>query len=156
ILALAALAALHFWWRRRFHQAEQDARKEFEKLQRFQQQSALQIQTQQEALFDSMAEGVLLLDPAGRIQLANRAFADLFGGNGDLRLRTIMETLRLHELAELVDSLGTQKQVLERELKLLKPNERWLQVNGSAIFNGQGQRHGTVLVFHDLTRLKQL
>ena len=156
VLALAALAALHLWWRQKLHRAEEDARKEFQKIQRSHQQSALQSQTQQEALFDSMVEGVLLLDPNEKIQLANRAFVRLFGVNGDIRSRTIMETLRLHELAELVDSLGTQKQVLEQELKLLKPNERWLQVNGSPIFNGQGQRYGTVLVFHDLTRLKQL
>jgi two-component system phosphate regulon sensor histidine kinase PhoR len=41
-------------------------------------------------------------------------------------------------------------------LKLSPPNERWLQVNGAAIFNGLGKRYGTILVCHDLTRLKQL
>jgi two-component system phosphate regulon sensor histidine kinase PhoR len=67
-----------------------------------------------------------------------------------------MEALRLHELAELVNSLDSQKQVLGFELKLSGLGERWLQINAAAIFNGDGQRHGTVLVFHDLTRLKQL
>jgi two-component system phosphate regulon sensor histidine kinase PhoR len=62
----------------------------------------------------------------------------------------------MHELVELVDVLGTQKQVLGREVRLARPNELWLQVNGSAVFDGAGQRHGTVLVFHDLTRVKQL
>jgi two-component system phosphate regulon sensor histidine kinase PhoR len=46
--------------------------------------------------------------------------------------------------------------VLEHELRLSSPSERWLEVNGAAIFNGGGKRYGTVLVFHDLTRLKQL
>jgi two-component system phosphate regulon sensor histidine kinase PhoR len=59
-------------------------------------------------------------------------------------------------LTELVDVLGSQKQVLGRELKLSRPNELFLQVNGSAIFDSAGNRHGTILVFHDLTRLKQL
>src|SRR5947209_18619822 len=67
-----------------------------------------------------------------------------------------MEALRLHELTELVDVLGSQKQVLGRELKLSRPNELFLQVNGSAIFDSDGHRYGTILVFHDLTRLKQL
>jgi two-component system phosphate regulon sensor histidine kinase PhoR len=31
-----------------------------------------------------------------------------------------------------------------------------LQVNAAAIFNSAGEREGTILVFHDLTRLKQL
>jgi two-component system phosphate regulon sensor histidine kinase PhoR len=67
-----------------------------------------------------------------------------------------MEALRLHELTELVDSLGQQRHVIEHELRLSRPKERWLQVNGAALFNGDGRRQGTVLVFHDLTRLKQL
>jgi two-component system phosphate regulon sensor histidine kinase PhoR len=67
-----------------------------------------------------------------------------------------MEALRLHELAELVNSLDSQKQVLGYELKLSGLSERWLQINAAAIFNGHGEHHGTVLVFHDLTRLKQL
>jgi len=46
--------------------------------------------------------------------------------------------------------------VLGYELKLPGLTERWLQINAAAIFNGPGERQGTVLVFHDLTRLKQL
>jgi two-component system phosphate regulon sensor histidine kinase PhoR len=156
ILALGASVVLHCWWRASFRRFQQQAGRDYQKLQSDYEQSLLQSQSQQEALFNSMADGMLLLDPSGRIQLANQAFTRLFGVTADIRSRTIMETLRLHELAELVDSLGPQKRVLGQELKLLRPNERWLQVNGSAIFNGQGKRHGTILVFHDLTRLKQL
>ena len=100
-------------------------------------QHALEFQTQQEVLFNSMVEGLLLLDERGRIQLANRAFANLFGVTADIRGRTLMEALRLHELAELVNSLDTQKQVLGFELKLPGLSERWLQINAAAIFNGQ-------------------
>jgi two-component system phosphate regulon sensor histidine kinase PhoR len=156
ILAVAATLVLHLWWRARFRQAQAEAEGELQKFKEAQSQASLQVQTQQEALFDSMAEGLLLLDEGGRVQLANRAFIKLFGVVADIRSRTIMEALRLHELTELVDVLGTQKQVVGREIKLSRPNELWLQVNGSAIFDGAGHRHGTILVFHDLTRLKQL
>ena len=75
-LSLAALACLHLWWRSRFARAPQRAsRTEIQALQDEQQRAALQLQTQQEVLFDSMVEGLLLLDERGRIQLANRAFA---------------------------------------------------------------------------------
>jgi two-component system, OmpR family, phosphate regulon sensor histidine kinase PhoR len=121
-----------------------------------QQRAALALQTQQEVIFDSMVEGLLLLDERGRIQLANRAFLNLFCLTTDLRGRTIIEAVRLHELAALVTSLDTHKQVLGHELKLPGLTERWLQINAAAIYNGHGERHGTVLVFHDLTRLKQL
>ena len=113
-------------------------------------------QDHQQVIFESMIEGLLLLDEHGRIQLANRAFADLFGITSDIRGWTVIEVLRLHELAALVNSLETQKQVSGFEIKVPGPTERWLQINAAAIYNGGGKRHGTVLVFHDLTRLKQL
>ncbi len=121
-----------------------------------QQRAAIALQIQQEVVFDSMVEGLLLLDERGRVQLANRAFTGLFGLTADIRGRTIMEALRLHQLAELARSLDTQKQVLGFEMKVPGPAERWLQINAAAIFDDQGRRQGTVLVFHDLTRLKQL
>jgi two-component system phosphate regulon sensor histidine kinase PhoR len=34
--------------------------------------------------------------------------------------------------------------------------DRWLEVNAAAVFDEQQQRQGTVVVFHDLTRLKKL
>ncbi len=155
-LCLAAPVAVHLWWRSRLMRAQEAARNEIEDLKEEQGRTALQVQTQQEVLFDSMLEGLLLLDERGRIQLANRALAELFGVTVDIRGRTIMEALRLHELAALVSSLDTQKQVLGYELKLPGLKERWLQINAAIILNGDGRRHGTVLVFHDLTRLKQL
>ena len=121
-----------------------------------QQRAALTLQAGQQVIFDSMVEGLLVLDERGRIQLANRAFANLFGLTSDPRGRTIMEALRLHELAALVSSLDTQRQVADFEMKLPGPTERWLQINASAIFDDQARRQGAVLVFHDLTRLKQL
>src|SRR5207245_9356807 len=72
-----------------------------------------------------------------------------------IRGKTILEALRLHELAELVDLLAIGGQVLGHQMKLPGLGERWLQINGAAIFNGGG-RQGTLLVFHDLTRLKKL
>jgi two-component system phosphate regulon sensor histidine kinase PhoR len=155
-LALAALVLLHLWWRRRFVEAQEIAQREIDALKETQLNSFNQFQSQQNALFDSMAEGLLVLDETGRIQLANRAFAGLFGVTNDVHHKTIIEALRLHELSGLVDQLDAQKRTVEHELRLLSPEERWLEVNGAGIFNGNGQRHGTILVFHDLTRLKQL
>ncbi len=155
ILALTAAAALHFWWRKKFRRAQAAVRSELEQHKSIQEKTALQLRNQQETLFNSMVEGLLLLDQSGRIQLANRAFITLFALPTDVRGKTILEALRLHELAELVDLLAIGGQVLGHQMKLPGPGERWLQINGAAIFNG-GDRHGTLLVFHDLTRLKRL
>jgi two-component system phosphate regulon sensor histidine kinase PhoR len=155
-LCLAALAALHFWWRRRYQHGRHAAHDEISALKNEHLRAALQIQTQQEVLFNSMVEGLLLLDEHGRIRLANRAFGSLFGVTAEIRGRSVLEALRLHELADLVKSLDSRPQVLEYEFRLSGPSERWLQINAAALSNERGERQGTVLVFHDLTRLKQL
>ncbi len=156
VLAAWAALLLQFEWSRRFRQAQEAARLEIARITEAKERTELQTRVHQEALFDSMAEGLLLLDENDRIQLANRAFSRLFDVTVDVRSRTIMEALRLHELAELVDFLGKQKQVVGYELKLSRPHERWLQVNGATLLDGAGHRYGTILVFHELTRLKQL
>ncbi len=58
-----------------------------------------QFQSQQEALFDSMIEGMLLLDHHGRVQLVNESLRNLLGTTVPLRGKTVMEAFRWHELA---------------------------------------------------------
>jgi two-component system phosphate regulon sensor histidine kinase PhoR len=156
ILPLAALAALHFWWRSKFKALQGQRAVEIENSQREQRQTASDAQAQQQVLFNSMLEGLLLLDRNRKIYLANRAFKNLFGIRTELRGQTILEALRLHELAALVARVEAEKQVLEYELKLPDLNERWLQINAAIICDSAGAHEGTILVFRDLTRLKQL
>ena len=156
ILTLAALAGLHFWWRSRFVALQGQRAAEIETSQRHQQQTSVDAKAQQQVLFNSMLEGLLLLDRSQKIYLANRSFKNLFSQKVELRGKTILEALRLHELDELVKRVQAEGQVFDYEIKLPDLNERWLQVNASVINNSAGEREGTILVFHDLTRLKQL
>ncbi len=156
ILALAALVGLHFWWRAKFNAQAERRAAEIEAAQRKQQQTSLDAKAQQQVLFNSMLEGLLLLDRSRKIYLVNRAFKNLFGLKTELRGKTIVEALRLHELDELVQRVEAEQQVLDYEIKLPDLNERWLQVNAAVITNAAGERDGTILVFRDLTRLKQL
>ena len=156
IIAIAALVGLHFWWRAKFNAQKNQRVAELETFQRRQQQVSLDAKAQQQVLFNSMLEGLLLLDRNRKIYLANRAFKNLFGLKIELRGKTIMEALRVHELDELVKRVEAEGQVFEHELKLPEFSERWLQVNAAVISNSAGEREGTILVFHDLTRLKQL
>jgi two-component system phosphate regulon sensor histidine kinase PhoR len=157
ILALvAAAAAIHFRWRHKFLRRQRQVQAEMEELQRRHQQTTIDAKAQQQVLFNSMLEGLLLLDRNRRIYLANRAFKNLFGLKTELRGKTIMEALRVHELATLVERVESDGQVFDYELKLPELSERWLQVNAAAISNSAGEREGIILVFHDLTRLKQL
>ena len=156
VLALAALAGLHFWWRAKFRALQEQRAAEIESAQRRQQQTSVDAKAQQQVLFNSMIEGLLLLDRSQRIYLANRAFKNLFGLKIELRGKTILEALRLHELEELVQRVQAEGQVFDYEVKLPDLSERWLRVNASVISNSAGEPEGMILVFHELTRLKQL
>ncbi|MGH7993425.1 MAG: sensor histidine kinase [Limisphaerales bacterium] len=156
ILAVAVAVGIHFWWRQKFRHQQRQLQADMENFQQREQQTAVDAKAQQQVLFNSMLEGLLLLDRNRRIYLANRAFKNLFGLKTELRGKTIMEALRVHELAALVERVERDGQVFDYELKLPELSERWLQVNAAAISNSAGEREGTILVFHDLTRLKQL
>ena len=156
ILSAAALVASHFWWRRKFAALEGRRAAEIESSQRRQQQTSVDAKAQQQVLFNSMIEGLLLLDRTHKIYLANRAFKNLFGLKIELRGKTILEALRLHELDDLVQRVQAEGQVFDYEVKLPELTERWLRVNAAVISNSAGEREGMIMVFHDLTRLKQL
>jgi two-component system phosphate regulon sensor histidine kinase PhoR len=156
ILAVVAATGIYLFWQKKFARLQRQVQGEIETYQRHQQQTTIDAKAQQQVLFNSMLEGLLLLDRSRKIYLANRSFKNLFGVKTELRGKTVMEVLRLHELAELVERVEAEKQVFDYELKVPELNERWLQVNAAVISNSAGEREGTILVFHDLTRLKQL
>jgi len=156
LVALVGIAIAYFKLREELQQEQARAFREIGEMKVRQQAQALKIQTQQEALFNSMIEGLLLLDEDKHVQLANRAFIELFDVAADLHGKTVLEVVRQHELAEIVEKVAAQKQVLGYEIKLGGLSERVLQINAAGVFDNDGKKQGTILVFHDLTRLKQL
>jgi two-component system, OmpR family, phosphate regulon sensor histidine kinase PhoR len=160
ILALVAAAVFFAAWQKARQSAEserQRQQREFESLRQQHEHARAHELAQQQALFNSMREGVLVLDAGGRVRLVNQALERLFGVTGDLRGRTVMEALRLHQVQELVNRTLVSGQVEEFELELpgLDGN-RSLQVNSAVVLGADGRQQGLILVCHDLTRLKQL
>ncbi len=111
---------------------------------------------QTQALFNSMAEGVLILDNSGRIQLANPSLQRLFSLPGDVRGQTPLAAFGSEELAGLVQRLDRERAIHGFELAWRGADVRWLGVNAAAVFDDQGKRRGSILVFQELTRLKEL
>jgi len=159
LLVCVVLIFVHLWWKRRYEGTCVELREQKQQnaaLQDQQQHASAQAQAEQQASFNSMVEGVLLLDSQERVRLVNQALEQLFGLSGDMRGRTMMEALRLHELQELVNRVRAEGQVLGFELEPPGFDKRCLQVNATALLDRNGKRQGMILVFHDLTRLKQL
>ncbi len=158
--AMAAVAAI-FWRRTRLEVAElrrslSRAKSENHLLQELQTKALGDSLAQRAALFNSMGEGVLILDPHGHIQLVNRSLEKLFDLQADIRGRTVLEAFRLGSLQELAQQTGLGNEMVESDLELPGLQGRCLRVNAANILNGEGQSQGVILVFHDLTRLRQL
>jgi two-component system phosphate regulon sensor histidine kinase PhoR len=104
-----------------------------------------------------MVEGLIVVDGGGRIRLANRAAKSLFGFDGHAAGRTILEATRNHEVAAVVARLDRELEVLGHELRIdSMDSPRFLQVNALALRDAAGSNDGAIIVFHDLTRLRQL
>lgn len=155
-ICVAALVVLHLWWRKRYSDARKSAELANAALVARAERQMSALVSQQESWFNSMSEGVLLLDHNGRIQFANRAFLDLFTVPGEILGRTILEVLRQHELIDLLDQVRDEGAIRGCEFRLAGPEERILEVNGATLQVPESGGHRTILVFHDLTRLKRL
>ena len=154
-----AMAVAAYWWgrrergqMRRLLQAEQ---RRAALLKAEHEQIASQILAQQQAVFNSMVEGVLVLDSSQRVQLVNQSLQRLFS-LPEVRGQTILETFRLPELSDLAQRLQQERTKLAQVLELPGMDERWVEVNAAAVVDKDGGQHGAILVFHDLTRIKQL
>ena len=111
---------------------------------------------QQQALFNSMVEGVVVLDRDARIELFNDSFRRLFDVTPDIHGRPLSGALPDVPLAPLLEQLKKELRVPGFEVTQPGPPEKHLEVNAAAVYDQKGEVQGAILVFHDVTRLKQL
>jgi two-component system phosphate regulon sensor histidine kinase PhoR len=156
--ALLAAVAFAGWWRVRRQRTEESARQADELMAlRHRHAEALDAhQRRLETLLDSMIDGLIVLDANRRIALANRAAETMFGFSRQMIGGTLLEAVRHHEVAAVAARLATEPAILDHELRLEGPPGRVLQVNAIALQDAAGTGAGAMLVFHDLTRLREL
>lgn len=113
--------------------------------------------SEQRTIFDSMAEGVLVVDARERLLDLNRAAIQIFSIDPqNARGRDVLEVIRNARLAELVRrTLRDSDGVVEGDVTLFSGRERHLQVHGSVLRTGARVK-GALLVLTDVTRLRQL
>jgi two-component system phosphate regulon sensor histidine kinase PhoR len=157
IMALAAVAAVAWGLRGQLRRTQLEHQREMED-QRLQREAELRAQTERTAaLFDRMVEGIIVVGATGRIRLANRAAGAMFNFTPPAIDRSVLEATRHHEVAAVVARLDREAEVLDHELRIDGVAEtRFLQVNALALRSADGARDGAIVVFHDLTRLRQL
>jgi two-component system phosphate regulon sensor histidine kinase PhoR len=109
-----------------------------------------------DATLGNMTEGVLVVDTESKIRLVNRPLQQLFTLPGDIAGRTVLEVFRQPALDEMIARILDGESVSTREMSLLTESDRIFAVNAACLRGSEGSCRGAVIVFHDITRLKQL
>ncbi len=107
------------------------------------------------AILAGMTEGVLVVRPDGRIRLTNEALRSPFAISEEAVGKTVLEAFRNVPLHELVNEVIQKGDVAARELTFLTPNERAYELSATRLQNHQGALTGVIVVFHDITRMRQ-
>jgi two-component system phosphate regulon sensor histidine kinase PhoR len=114
-----------------------------------------------EAVLQSMAEGVVVVDPAGNVVLCNRAAQELFSlhPTQDWRGKPLQAFSRHPMLQELLREVANRRPSdppVTREIDIEGKAQHHLAVSAMQVSEDGTTVSGYVLVFHDLTQLKRL
>ncbi|NLX97677.1 MAG: HAMP domain-containing protein [Rhodopirellula sp.] len=112
---------------------------------------------EQDAILDSMNEGVLALDSEGRIIGINPACSRMFRLDPALvRGRPIHEVLRKADLLAFVEEGVSSPRPQKRDIVVRDGQQRWFTASGTALYDRQKRRIGALVVLNDVTRLRRL
>jgi two-component system phosphate regulon sensor histidine kinase PhoR len=106
-----------------------------------------------EAILAGMVEGVIVVDPQGRLQLVNDAARQMLK-LGDVAIgRPYVETIRLPAIAELVAAVLFGR--TPEPLQLSPPRDPSRTIMARAAPAAGSAAHGVILVLHDITELRR-
>ncbi|HPM42796.1 MAG TPA: ATP-binding protein, partial [Candidatus Omnitrophota bacterium] len=118
-----------------------------------------EIQTQHQklaAIFNSMVEGVIVLDGNGHIVSVNHTIEKIFSVmKKDVQGKPFLEAIRNNDLADVVSSVLGKGQGQSAELALLYPVRRIFEVSATPIFDNNNVT-GSLVVIHDITQIRRL
>src|SRR5436309_12405378 len=127
-----------------------------------QQELELQIagrESDTQTILSAMEDGVLVVDARHRIRLMNPTFQKLFDLRDPAVDVSLVEAVRHATLDQLVaETLGTGE-AMRSELSVTDSrthSERHIEVSAVPIKKGDNEVTGAVVLFHDITELKQL
>ncbi|MDA0751074.1 MAG: ATP-binding protein [Verrucomicrobia bacterium] len=110
-----------------------------------------------DAVFDAMAEGVMLCELSGKVVFMNRAIRQLFRIPENVPDGiTLLEALRLHEVHEVFERTVKNGRTMGVELNPSALESKHLMLNAVVVHDASGKPEGVLLIFHDFTRLKEL
>ena len=106
------------------------------------------------AILDTMADGVVVIEADGRIELMNRAGEDILNANAKTAVGSrFMEAVRDHEIRDVISRALQTKQPQRGDIELLH-RRRYLVAIAAPLT--QEETSGVLLTLHDLTPIRQV
>lgn len=114
-------------------------------------------QSQQEAIFSSMVEGVLAVSIDGQLMSLNEAARKLLRiYQQDCHGKDLQEIVRNSELQKFVEEALSGEESVEGDIVVYSGGERHIQVHGTILKGVDGAKIGILIVLHDVTRILKL
>jgi len=111
---------------------------------------------QLEAVFQSMIEGIIIVDKQSRVISVNPSIENIFDmRNEGSRGKPVIEVIRNNELVEIAKNVLNNGKPVSRELTLLWPVEKIFQVNAAPVIE-KGVCSACLLVIHDISEIRKL
>ena len=108
-----------------------------------------------EVILESITEAILVVDRDGRVVLANKALANLFGLDPPLEGLLTAEVVRYSTIQGALAGCLAEGRRREMEVELTGAPERHLDMQVAPVFEGN-ECIGAVAVLYDITRLREL
>jgi len=108
------------------------------------------------AIFNSMIEGVIVIDKAGYIISVNPTIEKIFSIlRKDVEGKIFLEAVRNNDIAEVISAALKRGKSVSSEIALIYPVHRVFEVNATPIFDNN-IISGCLVVVHDITEIRRL
>ncbi|MDG1874911.1 MAG: ATP-binding protein [Mariniblastus sp.] len=108
-----------------------------------------------EAVLSSMIEGVIALEPDGKVMIANGAACEMLSlTRPEIVSKKLLEIVRIPELRTAIENTQKNRTYSETEFKTLTKPQKTLSTRVSIL--ADNNKPGVAVVLHDVTALRQL
>ena len=108
------------------------------------------------AIFDSMIEGVIIVDKASYIVSINPTIEKIFNVlKKEVKGKAFLEVIRNNDIYEIISNVLNEGKSFSAEISLVLPVHKIFEINATPIFDNNIV-NGCLVVIHDITEMRRL
>lgn len=111
---------------------------------------------QLDAMFENMREGIMVLDPQGKIESVNHSMMEIAPQTQDYKGRMPLEVLTRHEIQDAVDKILTQENKTAAAALILDLQDGRSMNVTICPYEDYKNRRKLILVFHDISDVRRI